>query len=234
MRLLSGICSLRRFRSFSEPPQKMSRPLPQIFPYTCGRVLLFDEPLYYLTVTTNFFVIPLHLTVMVALPLLIPFTTPLPVTVATFLLLLVYVTVDTGVALDLMVVVFPFAICCRGFCKCKGRVLNCQLVGCFQFSACCCDRYSSGFDSLYGTCLAVYCCDLCIAALICYRGYSGQCCFYSGCFFLCKQLQILCEFYRWSFYSYLAGCLKTCACCCSDCHCSGFDSFYNTCACVLL
>ena len=37
MRLLSGICSFGRFRSFSEPPQKMSRPLPQIFPYTCGR-----------------------------------------------------------------------------------------------------------------------------------------------------------------------------------------------------
>ena len=95
--------------------------------YLRQRFLLFDEPLYYLTVTTNFFVIPLHLTVMVALPFLIPFTTPLPVTVATFLLLLVYVTVDTGVALDLMVVVFPFAIVAEDFVSVKVGFLTVSL-----------------------------------------------------------------------------------------------------------
>ena len=58
---------------------------------------------------------------------------------------------------------------------------------------------------------AVYCCDLCIAALICYRGYSGQCCFYSGCFSFVNNCRFLCEFYRWSFYSYFAGC------CCEMC-----------------
>ena len=95
------------------------------------RFLLFYEPLYYLTVTTNFFVIPLHLTVMVALPFLIPFTTPLLVTVATFLLLLMYVTLEAGAALDLMVVVFPFAIVAEDFVSVKvlaGRwILRCRL-----------------------------------------------------------------------------------------------------------
>ena len=64
---------------------------------------------------------------MVALPLLIPFTTPLPVTVATFLLLVVYVTVDTGVALDLMVVVFPFAIVAEDFVSVKVGFLTVSL-----------------------------------------------------------------------------------------------------------
>ena len=95
--------------------------------YLRQRFLLFYEPLYYLTVTTNFFVIPLHLTVMVALPFLIPFTTPLLVTVATFLLLLMYVTLEAGAALDLMVVVFPFAIVAEDFVSVKVGFLTVSL-----------------------------------------------------------------------------------------------------------
>ena len=207
MRLLSGICSLRAFPViFRTATKNEQTSAADISVYLRQRFLLFYEPLYYLTVTTNFFVIPLHLTVMVALPFLIPFTTPLLVTVATFLLLLMYVTLDSWCCFGFDGCCFSFCNCCRGFCKCKGRVLNCQLVGCFQFSACCCNRYSSGFDSLYGTCLAVYSCNLGIAALVCYRRYSGQCCFYSSCFSFVNNCGFLCEFYIWSFYSYFAGC----------------------------
>lgn len=71
----------------------------------------------------------------VALPFLIPFTTPLLFTAATFLLLLVYVTLPAGVALDLMVVVLPFFDRCRRFYKTECRILDNYFAGCLQAPA---------------------------------------------------------------------------------------------------
>ena len=89
----------------------------------------------YLTVTTNFFVIPLHFTVIVALPFLIPFTTPLLFTAATFLLLLVYVTLPAGAALDLMVVVLPFLIVAEDFTRLNAGFLTTTLQVVFRAPA---------------------------------------------------------------------------------------------------
>ena len=76
---------------------------------------------------------PLHLTVIVALPFLIPLTTPLLVTVATFLLLLVYVTFPAGVALDLIVVVLPFLIVAEDFVRLNVGFLTVSLYVAFSF-----------------------------------------------------------------------------------------------------
>ena len=52
--------------------------------------IIYSEEIYgYFTVTFTFFVIPLLDTVITAVPFLMPFTTPLLLTVATFVLLLV-------------------------------------------------------------------------------------------------------------------------------------------------
>ena len=77
----------------------------------------------YFTFTLNFLDTPLLVTVMVAVPFFLPFTTPFAVTVATFLLLDLYVTFPDGVAVAL-ILLFAFLDCCRRFCKLQRRVLN--------------------------------------------------------------------------------------------------------------
>ena len=78
----------------------------------------------YLTVTVNFLETPLHVTVMVALPFLIPFTTPLEFTVATFVLLDLYLIVFEGVALALIVVVFFTLIDAEDFVRVRVGFLT--------------------------------------------------------------------------------------------------------------
>ena len=68
--------------------------------------------------------IPLHFTVIVAVPFFLAFTTPFLVTVATFLLLLLYVTLETGAALTLIVVVLPFLIFAEDFASLKEGFLT--------------------------------------------------------------------------------------------------------------
>ena len=77
----------------------------------------------------------MHFTVIVALPFLIPFTTPLLFTAATFLLLLVYVTLPAGVALDLMVVVLPFLIVAEDFTRLNAGFLTTTLQVVFRAPA---------------------------------------------------------------------------------------------------
>ena len=64
----------------------------------------------YFTFTLNFLDTPLLVTVMVAVPFFLPFTTPFAVTVATFLLLDLYVTFPDGVAVALFFNVFHLFI----------------------------------------------------------------------------------------------------------------------------
>ena len=71
----------------------------------------------------------------VALPFLIPFTTPLLFTATTFLLLLVYVTLPAGVALDLMVVVLPFLIVAEDFTRLNAGFLTTTLQVVFRAPA---------------------------------------------------------------------------------------------------
>ena len=61
----------------------------------------------YFTVTLNVLDTPLHVTVILAVPFLIPFTVPLEDTVAIFLLLDLYVIFPDGVAFAAILVVFP-------------------------------------------------------------------------------------------------------------------------------
>ena len=77
----------------------------------------------------------MHFTVIVALPFLIPFTTPLLFTAATFLLLLVYVTLPAGAALDLMVVVLPFLIVAEDFTRLNAGFLTTTLQVVFRAPA---------------------------------------------------------------------------------------------------
>ena len=62
----------------------------------------------YFTVTLNVLVIPLHFTVILAVPFFLPVTTPLDDTVATLLLLVLYVTLEDGAAFTLIVTFLPF------------------------------------------------------------------------------------------------------------------------------
>ena len=71
----------------------------------------------------------------VALPFLIPFTTPLLFTAATFLLLLVYVILPAGAALDLMVVVLPFLIVAEDFTRLNAGFLITTLQVVFRVPA---------------------------------------------------------------------------------------------------
>ena len=72
----------------------------------------------------NVLVIPLHLTVIFAVPFFLAVTTPLLLTVATFLLLVLYVTLDTGAAFTLMVVFLPFFSFAEDFTSLKEGFLT--------------------------------------------------------------------------------------------------------------
>ena len=72
----------------------------------------------------NVLVIPLHLTVIFAVPFFLAVTTPLLLTVATFLLLVLYVTLDTGAAFTLIVVFLPFFSFTEDFTSLKEGFLT--------------------------------------------------------------------------------------------------------------
>ena len=61
---------------------------------------------------------------MVTVPFFLPFTIPFAVTVATFLLLDLYVTFPDGVVSCFDFYCFAFLDCCKRFCKFQRRFLN--------------------------------------------------------------------------------------------------------------
>ena len=73
----------------------------------------------YFTVTLNVLVIPLHFTVILAVPFFLPVTTPLEDTVATLLLLVLYVTLEDGTAFALIVTFLPFLMLADDFARVK-------------------------------------------------------------------------------------------------------------------
>ena len=78
----------------------------------------------YFTFTLNFLDTPLLVTMMVAVPFFLPFTTPFAVTVATFLLLDLYVTFPDGVAVALIFTVLPFLIVAEDFASFREGFLT--------------------------------------------------------------------------------------------------------------
>ena len=78
----------------------------------------------YFTFTLNFLDTPLLVTVMVAVPFFLPFTTPFAVTVATFLLLDLYITFPDGVAVALIFYCLPFLIVAEDFASFREGFLT--------------------------------------------------------------------------------------------------------------
>ena len=176
----------------------------------------------YFTVTLTVLVTPLHVTVILAVPFLIPLIVPLDDTVAIFLLPDLYVTFPDGAAFAVILVVLPTFYRCRCFVQCKSWIFNCYFAGYLYISAFSCDDCTTFcFCSNFTGCF-VYSCNFWVTGSKCNFWCICSCysCLQCSCFSFVNSGCFLVES-----YCYLRICFNKSLYCCVQMSCS----FINLC-----